>query len=118
MKLTEEEKASYLSLCSMVAGGSERDPKLTQFVSTRRGVLTLEMTQAKPATINFKFEYQTVESKHMIQMMCKVAQIKNLLMLRWGNVWRDYGSDPIPVQKPAISQPNPQQHDELWAKGT
>ena len=75
MKLTEEEKASYLSLCSMAAGGSGRDPKLTQFVSTRRGVLTLEMTQAKPATINFKFEYQTVESKLMIQIMCKVLHI-------------------------------------------
>lgn len=64
MKLTEEEKASYLSLCSMAAG--ERDPKLTQFVSTRRGVLTLEMTQAQPATINFKFEYNTVESKQAL----------------------------------------------------
>ena len=67
MKLTEEEKASYLRLCSMAAAG-ERDPKLTQFVSTRRGVLTLEMTQAQPATINFKFEYNTVESKEALKL--------------------------------------------------
>ena len=62
MKLSEEEKASYMSLCSMAKAG-EKDPKDTPFVSTRRGVLGLEMTQAKPSTIKFQFEYETVESK-------------------------------------------------------
>ena len=43
--------------------GVHSDPKQKSFISTRRGILVIEMTQTKPSTIKFQFQYETVESE-------------------------------------------------------